>query len=231
MKIGILQAGHSPEELIDAHGDYGDRFEQLLAGHGFTFRIWSVVDMEFPDGPGDADAWLITGSRHGAYDDLPFIEPLEQLIRDIQAAGQRMVGVCFGHQIIAQALGGKVIKHPAGWSVGLTVYQTEDGPIALNAWHQDQVIERPEGARVLASSEFCENAILAYGDQFYTVQAHPEFGYDFVEGLARTRGKGVVPEPLLQAALAQKDVPTDRHEIGDRMAAWLKGGAQKEAAA
>ena len=113
MKIGILQTGHSPDNMKDALGDYGDMFVKLLGGHGFDFQIWSVVDGDFPASAVDADGWLITGSKHGAYEDHDWIPPLEQLIRAIREAGRPLVGICFGHQIIAQALGGKVENSPA----------------------------------------------------------------------------------------------------------------------
>ena len=122
MKIGILQTGHAPDALIDDTGDYDEMFRDLLGGHGFTFATFAVVDGQFPDSAKDADGWLITGSRHGAYDDLPWIPPLEDLIRDIHARGLPLIGVCFGHQIIAQALGGKVEKFKGGWAIGRTTY-------------------------------------------------------------------------------------------------------------
>ena len=93
MKIGILQTGHPPTELAPTHGDYPSMFERLLGGRGFTFQTWSVVDGEFPAGPQDADGWLITGSRHGVYEDHPWIAPLEALVRDIIAAGKPLVGI------------------------------------------------------------------------------------------------------------------------------------------
>jgi len=122
MKIGILQTGHAPDELRPVLGDYADLFTALLAGQGFDFAVWNVVDGELPDDPRAADGWLITGSKHGAYEDHPWIPPLEALIRDAYAAGVPLVGICFGHQIIAQALGGRVIKFPGGWMVGRQVY-------------------------------------------------------------------------------------------------------------
>lgn len=93
-----------------------------------------------------------------------------------------MVGICFGHQIIAQALGGAVIKHPDGWAVGAQDYDFGGERVTLNAWHQDQVIRRPEGAEVLARNAFCENAALIYDDRAFSVQAHPEFSDSFIEG-------------------------------------------------
>ncbi|WP_424941897.1 type 1 glutamine amidotransferase [Aliiroseovarius crassostreae] len=226
MKIGILQAGHSPEEVRDSVGDYGEMFTRLLDGHGFAFEIFSVVDGEFPPGLDAADGWLITGSKHGAYEDHDWIPPLEDLIRKIKAAGQPLVGVCFGHQIIAQALGGKVEKFSGGWSVGRTEYDFGDETLALNAWHQDQVTELPEGARVIASTDFCANAALVYGDQILTIQPHPEFTSDLVSGLITHRGRGNVPDELLDRAVENLPADNDNKTFADRMAAVLKQGAK-----
>jgi GMP synthase (glutamine-hydrolysing) len=222
MKIGILRAGHSPEEMKATQGNYDEMFVRLLDGNDFEFETYSVVDGEFPEGPQDADGWLITGSKHGAYEDHAWIKPLEQLIRDIHASDQPMIGVCFGHQIIAQALGGKVMKFDGGWSVGRTEYKYDGKVVALNAWHQDQVVELPKGARVMGSSDFCANAMLAYGDNIWTVQAHPEFPADFIDGLIRTRGKGVVPDAQLDAATATLPSPTDNADIAAHMAQFFK---------
>ena len=226
MKIGILRTGHSPDGMIETLGDYDDMFVRLLDGHGFTFQTFSVVDGEFPSGPQDADGWLITGSKHGAYEDHAWIAPLEDLIRDINSSGKPMIGVCFGHQIIAQALGGKVEKFAGGWSVGRTEYTMDGRTVALNAWHQDQVTRLPEGARVVGSTDFCAHAMLAYGDTIWTVQPHPEFGPDFIDGLIRTRGKGVVPDDQLAAASAKLSEPLDSSDIATEMAQFFKSKAR-----
>ena len=222
MKIGILQTGHAPDQVREEMGDYDAMFARLLDGHGFAFETWNVVDGVFPDGPDAAEGWLITGSKHGAYEDHDWIPPLETLIREIYADGRPMVGVCFGHQIIAQALGGRVVKFPGGWSVGRTDYEIEGQDLPLNAWHQDQVVERPAAARVVGTSPFCQYAALAYGDRIWTIQPHPEFPARVVEQLIAHRGRGVVPDAQLDAAQADLHKPTDSAAIAARMADFFK---------
>ena len=185
--------------------------------------------MEFPQEVTDADGRLITGSRHGVYEDHPFIAPLEQLIRDALGAGRPVVGICFGHQIMAQALGGKVAKFAGGWAVGAQRYQFGDTELALNAWHQDQVLTPPQGAQTLAANEFCAHAALGYGVHGFSVQAHPEFEDSFIKGLIDTRGRGVVPDTLLESALAQQGGPRDSDKIAARIAAHFKQHAPAHA--
>lgn len=221
MLIGILQTGHAPDALEGEFGTYPEMFARLLAGHDFTFRTWSVVDMEFPSSVHDAEGWLITGSRHGVYDDLPFIGPLESFVRDAFAARVPMVGICFGHQIIATALGGKVEKFEGGWSVGPTTYSISGVHYTLNAWHQDQVVRPPETAQVIGSSSTCRFAALLYDDLAFTVQPHPEFQSEFLAGLIRTRGKGVVPDQLLSEAESRLDTPTNEVTMADRIAGFF----------
>ncbi|MFN7224830.1 MAG: type 1 glutamine amidotransferase [Paracoccaceae bacterium] len=222
MLIGILQTGLAPEALAPTMGDYPDMFARLLDGYGFTFRTYRVVDGSFPADVHDCDGWLITGSKHGAYDDLPWIPPLEAFIRKAFDARVPVVGICFGHQIIAQAMGGRVEKFSAGWSVGPTEYDFDGEPLTLNAWHQDQVVKRPEGAKVIASNAFCENAALLYDDRALTVQAHPEFSPTFVDGLMKTRAIGVVPAPLLADATTRLDTPLNDKTVAARIAAFFK---------
>lgn len=222
MRIGILQTGQAPDALQPETGDYPDMFERLLDGQGFTFARWHVEAMDFPASVHDCDGWLITGSRHGAYEDHPFIAPLEQFIRDARAAGVPMVGICFGHQIIAQALGGKVERFAAGWSVGPTDYDFGGETVTLNAWHRDQVTVVPPGARVIAQGGICDNAALVYGDDILTVQAHPEFRAEFVDGLMRVRGPGLVPDDLMAAARSRLTEPIGQATLAGRIAAFFK---------
>lgn len=222
MLIGILQTGQAPDALAAQSGDYPDMFQRLLAEQGLSFRTYRVLDLEFPDSVSECDGWLITGSRFGAYEDHAFIPPLEDFIRQAFAQAVPMVGICFGHQIIAQALGGKVEKFAGGWSVGPTEYDFGGQALRLNAWHQDQVVERPAMAQVAGRSAFCENAALVYDDRIFTVQAHPEFRSEFVDGLMKTRGKGVVPDRLMEEAGARLDQPIDDQILARRIADFFK---------
>ena len=232
MQIGILQTGESPDALRADMGDYPDFFETLLAGKGLTFRRWAVLRNDFPASVTDCDGWLITGSRFGAYEPHDWIPPLEDFIRAAYAAHVPVVGICFGHQIIAQAMGGKVEKYAGGWSVGTTEYDFGDQSYTLKAWHQDQVVKKPETARVLASTSFCQNAALLYDDRMFSVQPHPEFRKEFMEGLIKFRGPGLVPDATLADATARIETPLDSPSMADRIAEFFlthqaKSGAEK----
>ena len=222
MKIGILQTGQAPETIRGALGDYPEMFAQLLADQGFSFDSYHVEAMAFPASIHDADGWLITGSRHGVYEDHPWIPVLEQFIRASFAARVPMVGICFGHQIIAQAMGGTVERFDGGWAVGATDYDFSGQNLTLNAWHRDQVTKAPPGARVIATNPFCTNAALLYDDRALTVQAHPEFRPEFVDGLMKTRGKGLVPEEVMAAAATRLQDPIQDKTMATEIAAFFK---------
>lgn len=225
MKIGLLHCGHTAPAVIAAHGEYSAMFERLLAAPGRQFETWDVVDGHFPDGLDSADAWLLTGSPHGVNDRLPFIAPLEALTREIVAARRPLVGICFGHQLIAQALGGRVVKHPGGWRMGPQDYwvEGEDAPVRLHAWHQDQVIEAPEGARVIASGPDSTIAGMLFGDHVLSLQAHPEFTDEVLRTLmdARRGAPGYAGAPFADAA-AQLGTPIDRDWAARRIGRFLE---------
>ena len=241
MLIGILETGR-PHEALRGHGSYPEMFEKLLGSQDktFRFRTYSALDGEVPSDPRECDAWLITGSRHGAYERLPWMLRLEALLRKAVAEKVPVVGICFGHQILAQALGGKVVKSDKGWGFGLHDYAVEDAPslgggkpgkITAPALHQDQVVEVPQGGRVLGGSDFCPNAIIAYGDTALSFQPHPEFDIPFLRGVSEHRLKGLAPDDVLtQAEHSFATKQSDSALVAEWIARFLQDNAAGKAA-
>lgn len=184
MKIGILQTGNTPSEFVRAHGDFDDMFRLFLAEEDMSFDTFAVNKGILPNGVDDADGWLITGSKDGVYDGHAWISSLEDFIRHCAAKEHPVVGVCFGHQVMAQALGGSVQKFGGGWTIGCDQYRFSWGEdLSLIAWHQDQVLRPPASAVVIGRSARSEHAALMYGDYGLSFQPHPEFEMSFVRDM------------------------------------------------
>jgi GMP synthase-like glutamine amidotransferase len=220
MKLAILETGRPPGDLARTFGDYSMMFAELLGGEFET----ESFDAEAGELPLEAkhEAYLITGSPAGVYDPLPWIEPLEQFIRS--AGTRKMVGVCFGHQVMAKALGGTVEKSAKGWGAGLHRYSVirsepwiDSGrTIAIPASHQDQVVVQPPNTNVVAASDFAPLAALAWTDRpAISFQFHPEFSPAFARALIEKR-YDVVTDP--EAAIASLDQPNDNA----RVAGWIR---------
>ena len=238
MKIGILEAGLIREELADRFDPYPVMFGSLLdrSGHQLKIDSVSVVRGEVPRSTDDCDGWLITGSRHGVYDNLDWMPALQDFIRDLARQQVPLVGICFGHQIIAQALGGQVVKSDKGWGVGLHQYQIDQshdwmldpaGQVGIYAFHQDQVVELPPNAQVFLSSEFCPFAGLTYGESIMSVQGHPEFEEEYMTALLDQYGGSVVP---LEVTLeARKTMQDGLRADTSMLASWIAEFFQKSA--
>jgi GMP synthase-like glutamine amidotransferase len=238
MRIGILQTGDVPEELQDQYGNYNNMFVRFLGKNvvDFEFQVFRVVDGQIPGDVNFCDGWLITGSRFAAYGPQPWIPPLKDFIQQIVAAGLPLVGICFGHQIIAEALGGRVEKSEKGWRLGLDTYTlTADSPlgkpdkITLNVFHQDQIVELPPNAEVFASSDFCPFAGLYIRDQIMTIQAHPEFQNEFNRQLLSVRKSTVISEPLANEAIKKldnQDAQSDSDRFGASVVAFFMSHRQ-----
>lgn len=191
LRLGILQADRVDPECCDRFGDYPDMFATALhdaLGSGVSFEFFDVRRGCYPDRIGACDGYLITGSRASVYDDEPWIARLKDFVRELNDARAKTVGICFGHQLIAAALGGIVNRAAAGWGVGVHTWKVvDDEPwmrprlreIRLLASHQDQVGILPRGARLLAASDFCPHAVFAVEGHLFAVQGHPEFTRDY----------------------------------------------------
>jgi len=224
MKIGILQCGHLDDEIVKIHGRYDHLYSTMLAGNGFEFSYYNVVDNEFPASIDECDGWLVSGSRHGAYEDFEWIAPLEDFIRQSYDKNIPIVGICFGHQIMAQALGGKVEKYSGGWGMGHTRYSLtqDDSYVDLLAYHQDQVVEAPPQARVIACTDFCANAGLAYQGSALSFQPHPEFTPEFMRDLIEHKIRLGLPRETGEAALADIGNQYDSTRIAGLLVDFFK---------
>lgn len=229
MRVCVIKCGRVADGLADVMPEYLDSFRALLAPHlpEATFEQVPAIDGELPDALDDYDVYILTGSPHGVYEDLPWIRAVEDFVRRAAAAGKVLIGGCFGHQLVVQALGGAVEKSDRGWGVGvhrhaLTAREPwmNAGPAAVNVLvsHQDQVVRPPEGAVVLAASPFCPNAMLRIGDHILTLQGHPEMNVATVDRLIEMRRERI-GEPVYATAKSSLSTPLDH----DAMAAWIAG--------
>lgn len=212
MKIGILEAGLLNDKLVDRFDPYPIVFEQFLsrADRDLSYQAFGVVRGEMPASIYDCDGWLITGSKYGVYENLDWMLKLQDFIVKLASAQIPLVGICFGHQIIAQALGGEVVKSDKGWGLGLQYYkidqtqswmQQSPQQIGIYAFHQDQVIKLPQSAEVFSSSEFCPYAGLSYGESIISVQAHPEFEEGYELALLELYSGTIVPSEIADQAI------------------------------
>lgn len=225
MKLGILETGAPPFGLDSTFGDYPAMFRRLL-GPGYEYETFDAMAGALPDHPQACTAYVITGSPASAYEDAEWIGRLKDFLR--AAKGQAaLVGVCFGHQIMAEAFGGKVIKSPNGWGIGLHSYRVREpqpwmDPVAqvrAPASHQDQVVEAPEGAVAVAGSDFCPYGMLAWRDQpAISIQLHPEFEPDYAKALIESRRSRRIGEAEAALAIASLDGADDRA----RLAEWIR---------
>ncbi|MCB0970406.1 MAG: hypothetical protein KDA97_02650 [Acidimicrobiales bacterium] len=235
LQIGLLQCGHINERLAEVDGDYPQLFDRLLSPHGVEVTTYDVTLGQLPDDPSERDGWLISGSAASVYDDRPWIAPTEAFVRRLVADRSPTVGVCFGHQLAAQALGGEVRKADVGWGVGVRRYElVDEGPawhegagdgdeIGILAMHQDQVVRLPEGAQRWLTADYCPEAGFTIGDHLLTIQPHPEFTTTLTAGLLATRRERVGDE-VVDAALASLDDRIDAAAVASWMTAFLRRG-------
>jgi len=217
MKIGLLICDQVKEKYRSEFGDYPEMFTALFPD--YTFVNYRVYLGEFPERVEDCSAYMATGATHSAYDDLEWITKTKSFIRDIYKANSYFIGFCFGHQLMAEALGGKVEKATVGWCVGVhrfKVFQQRDWmKPALDAVNflmmcQDQVVKLPAQGHSVAGNQDCPNAIMQIGDRMISVQGHPEFVKAYNEKLMRDRIKRIGEDKVTRGIASlemEVDVP------------------------
>lgn len=231
MKIGILDAEQLKPSIIQKYGSYTDQFIHLLSplqsklSNSLSFSSYDVFNCKYPTSMDECDAYIITGSQYSAYDDLAWIKQLEEYIRLLHQDKKKLVGICFGHQLIAQSLGGKVEKNNKGWEIGITathITETLDWMQPAREFffslvsHQDQVTHLPESAINFSETNLCPYSGFYIEDHILTFQGHPEFSKDYVKLIIELESENLSEEQR-QCAIASLQ-QSDDHEL---IANWI----------
>jgi GMP synthase-like glutamine amidotransferase len=231
MHLAILMTNTDDSAFSKAHPDDGQKFTALLhrVWPDWKLEVFAVKEGAFP--PSLAfDGLLITGSPASVHDDLSWIAPLEELVRDAQARQIPMFGACFGHQVIARALGAQVGYNPDGWVLGRieTHFDGMTLPVPLYAAHKEQVLSLPPGARIVAHNSRCTIGGFAIGTHLLTTQYHPEMTGDFVAALLDAFGDDIGAD-VIQAARLTLDKGTDMDALAEWIAAFYEKAAERTA--
>lgn len=234
MKLTIIQTGDVPLRLRDRFGPYHQMFETMFdrTGQGFSYEVVFASDGEPLPDAGALEGVVITGSPAGVYEDHSWLPPLRQFIRQAYEKRVPTLGVCFGHQIMADALGGAVRKSEKGWGLGRHSYAVKARPgymraapevVSVACSHQDQVITPPAEAEVIMASDFTPNAGLAYRNgAALSFQPHPEFVDDYAVALAELR-RGDAPDNVVETAIASIATPSHSAEVAGYIGQFFKG--------
>ena len=209
MKVGLLECDHVREELVHIAGDYRQMFPALFlqVAPDWDFSFYDVCNGHFPESADECDVYICTGSKSSVYDKEPWIEKLQDFVQKIFHSQSVFVGVCFGHQLLGEALGGKVEKSAGGWCVGihtLKLLQQElwmqpvQSELNLLMMCQDQVLKLPPDSQLLASADNCLNAMFSVGNRMLGVQAHPEFPREYNQALMELRVERIGAEKVRQ---------------------------------
>lgn len=216
MKAGLLECDHVNAEYRAKFGDYAQMFTNLFPELEWTY--YDVCNGEFPTDLNECDVYFATGSRRSVYEPVAWIEQLKKLIRALARLDKYFIGCCFGHQLLGEAMGGKVAKSTNGWCVGVhqfTVTEQADWMHpASNSLHllmmcQDQVQQLPPNAKVWAGSKKCPVGIFQVGEKMLGIQAHPEFSKAYAQLLMEMRVDRM-GEEVVKAGIASLEQTVDR---------------------
>lgn len=222
-KLGILLCDDAYPEIQEKHGAHEVSFIKMFESIGYApqqYAIWNCHYGELPSAVNEADIWLVSGSKWSAYDDYAWIGALKDFIRQIDLSDKKLLGICFGHQIVHEALGGKVQKCDQGWGLGAYPIKMkksfcsldENEEIRILAMHQDQVFHLAHGFEVIASCDFCPNAVTTKQNKILTIQAHPEF-YGELFSMICERIRPKAGDDMVNIAIANSNLPNDSQRI------------------
>lgn len=233
MKLGVLNAC-TPAEEVEFDGSEFESFRHFfnLIEHNLELIEYRITEGEFP-AVDECDAYLITGSPKGVYDNEPWIAELADFIHAVRAQETKLVGVCFGHQMLAHTLGGHAEKSTKGWGIGLREIEIAPSqpwmrPLLptghFHFCHQDQVITLPPNAQRLAGNAFCPNGMFVIGDRVLGLQAHPEITHNAMDRTIEWLEPYVEGEVLQEAASTLEEGRAD----SAIMAHWIANFLESE---
>lgn len=221
IRIGLLRMAELPDPALRVAGPMVGLYQKLFAPRTVEILDVPVHEGATPESLDDCDGWFISGSPASVYEDLDWIRTGEEIVRAALAEERPLVGICFGHQLIAQALGGRVEKAAVGWGIGAQRYETveplpylDGDSLTLLASHQDQVVEVPAGATVWSTSDYCPVAGLTIGERMLTVQGHPEYSPALVSALYDSR-RDRIGDAAVDAAQATLTNPLSNASFAD----------------
>lgn len=224
-RVGLLLVGHIDAGSLHVGGDYPELYDRLLAPHDVRLTTYRCDEGGIPHSVREQDGWICSPSRLSVYDDHQWLRDVESFLRDLVATETPYVGICFGHQLMAQALGAEVRRADCGWGIGAKHYEiVESRPwmdppadhLVLAASHQDQVMDLPADARLLARADYCPVGGMLIGERAWTLQVHPEFSPQLADSLLATR-LALFGEDNARAARATLSTPLDQ----SRAASWI----------
>lgn len=230
--IGFLNAYHFDPDPVGYQTQYLPMFLNYIRSvlPGDEIKSYGVGLGQWPTSIAECDGWIISGSSKSAYDSDPWILQLGEFVQQCAARKRKLVGICFGHQLIAHYLGGRTEKSPKGWGVGVREFtvlrhqawmQPQLEKCALLFSHQDQVVRLPDGAKLLAEDSFCPYQMYSVGAHIFSMQGHPEFTVDFAKARMDTRIDRL-GRPTYDAAIKTLGYPTNTLEVGLWIQKFLK---------
>ncbi|QRR03457.1 glutamine amidotransferase-related protein [Dyadobacter sandarakinus] len=205
MRVGLLECDHVRPELLDIAGDYREMFPALFSAAGWTFQFYDVCNGHFPENAAACDVYLCTGSKYSVYDTEDWILRLKDFVNEVYHSDSFYIGVCFGHQMLGEALGGKVEKSALGWCVGMHSFEIVRRENWMEPWQselnllmmcQDQVTELPAGSTLLATTPACPTGMFRVGERMLGIQAHPEFTKAYDQALMELRVERIGQEKV-----------------------------------
>jgi len=203
MKAGLLLCDHINDKYKKEFGDYDHFFAKLFPEFDFVF--YDVCNGRFPENIDECDFYLTTGSKYSTYENIDWMLKMKTLVQTFYQKEKCFIGCCFGHQLMAEALGGKVQKSDKGWCVGVHQFEIKaqenwmipfQSELNLLMMCQDQVLELPKDSKVLAGNEKCPNGIIQIGKRMLGIQGHPEFSKSYDELLIKDRVERIGEEDV-----------------------------------